>query len=51
MTTTQHFRDVMAQRRPYRNNPARSIEWAYLTRLARKLAWIVRGIPAKDWTE
>lgn len=51
MTTAQHFRDVMAQRRTYRSNPAFAAEWQYLTRAARKLAWLVRGVPVSEWTE
>ena len=48
MTTRQYFRATMQDRR---SHPRHSIEWQYLTRAARKLAWIMRGVPAKDLTE
>lgn len=51
MTTVQHFRAVMAQRRQYRRNPAYRIEWEYLTAAARKLLWIVQGVPVVEWSE
>ena len=51
MTTAQHFRAAMAKRRQYRCNPAFAAEWRYLTRAARKLAWLVRGVPVSEWTE
>ena len=48
MTTRQHFRSLMAQRR---NWPRGSHDWEYRTRAARKLAWIIRGVPVDRWTE
>lgn len=51
MTTRQHFRAVMAQRRPYRNDPRWRIEWQYLSRAARKLVWIMNGIGSQRWPE
>jgi hypothetical protein len=46
MTTRSTLRSVLAQRRAHARD---SIEWAYLTRAARKLAWIVRGVPTSQW--
>ena len=51
MTTRDHFRAVMAQRRPYRNDPRYHIEWQYLTRACRKIYWLVRGVPVSEWRE
>ena len=50
MTTRAHFRDMMAQRRPYRNDPRYSIEWQYLTRAA---AYLLRYLktPVTEWRE
>ena len=46
MTTKQHFKSIMAQRREYARG---TIEHAYLTRAARKLVWIICGVPASEW--
>lgn len=48
MTTRDHFRSLMAERRHF---PRGSVEWAWRTRAARKLAWITLGIPTTEWTE
>lgn len=46
MTTAQHFKAIMAQRRAHARG---TIEHAYLTEAARTLALIVRGVPASEW--
>lgn len=46
MTTRDTFRDVMRERRRW---PAGSADREYLTRAARKLAWIIRGVPTTEW--
>lgn len=46
MTTKQHFKSIMAQRRKHARG---TIEHAYLTRAARKLAWIIGGVPVSEW--
>ena len=46
MTTKDHFRAVMAERRSYAPG---SLDHAYRTKAARKLAWIIRGIPVAAW--
>ena len=48
MTTRQNFQRVMRARRQHRRG---SIEHQYLTRAARKLAWIALGIPTNEWSE
>ena len=48
MTTRDHFRSIMAQRRRFRPG---SDDHDYLSRAARKLAWILRGVPANEWRE
>jgi hypothetical protein len=47
MTARDQFRAVMAHRRAA---PKGTAERAYLTRAARKLAWIARGIPTTEWS-
>lgn len=46
MTTREVFRQVMKERRQWPNG---SGDWAYRTRAARRLAWIIRGIPTTEW--
>ena len=48
MTTREVFHDVMRQRRQW---PKGSTEWGYLTRAARKLAWMVWGVPTTEWAD
>jgi len=49
MTSAQiEFRKVMAARRSV---PRDSVEYTYLSRAARKLVWIERGIPVNEWRE
>lgn len=48
MTSRQHFRALMAERRSV---PRHSPEYSYLTRAARKLLWLDRGVPVNDWPE
>lgn len=44
--TRAYFRSFMAERRQH---PRASIEWQYLTRAARKMVWIIRGVPTEQW--
>ena len=48
MNTRGHFRLVMAERRSVRKDSA---EYEYLTKAARKLVWIMDGVPACYWPE
>lgn len=48
MTTSDYYRAVMADRRTH---PRNSPEWAYLTRAARKLIWLARGVPVTQWSK
>lgn len=49
MTSAQiEFRKVMAARRSV---PHGSVEYSYLSRAARKMVWIGRGIPVNEWRE
>jgi len=48
MTAREHFRQCLSERRAW---PRDSYEFAYLTRAARKYAWIARGIPTIEWSE
>ena len=48
MTTRAIFLALMAERR---NWPRGSIDHEYRTRAARKLVWIMRGVPTTEWTE
>ncbi len=45
MTTRQVFRAIMAQRREAESRATRE----YLTRAARKMVWIMRGVPVDQW--
>lgn len=46
MTTREHFHLTMRERRRVcRNTP----EHQYLTRVARKFVWIMRGVPTTEW--
>lgn len=48
MTTRTIFRALMAERRSYlRGTP----DHEYRTRAARKIVWIMRGVPATEWRE
>ena len=47
MTARAHLRQCLAERRAW---PRDSAEYAYLTRAARKYAWIVRRIPTTEWS-
>lgn len=46
MTTRQHFRSLMAERRMF---PRGSADHAYRTRAGRKLVWLMRGVPTDRW--
>lgn len=46
MTTRDTFRALWAERRHW---PRGSVDHDYLTRALRKLAWIIRGVPADKW--
>jgi hypothetical protein len=46
LTTKDHFHILMAQRRGWRRG---TVEHSYMTRAARKLVWIIRGVPAMNW--
>lgn len=48
MTTRAVFRTLMADRRKW---PRGSADHDYRTRAARKLLWIMRGIPVSEWTQ
>ena len=48
MTTRAAFLALMAERR---NWPRGSADHDYRTRAARKLVWIMRGVPTTEWTE
>lgn len=48
VTTRELFHDIMRQRRQW---PVGSSDWAYRTRAARKLVWMMRGIPTAEWSE
>ena len=48
MTTRALFHEIMAERRRW---PKGSADWDYRTRAARKLVWMIRGIPVIDWPE
>jgi hypothetical protein len=46
VTTKDNFRRLMAQRRAHGRD---TVEHAYMSRAARKLVWIIRGIPSQEW--
>lgn len=46
MSAREAFRRVMAERRAL---PAGHGNREYLTRAARKLAWMARGVPTCEW--
>jgi len=46
MTTREHFRRIMAERRRF---PPGSADYDYRTRAARKYVWIMRGVPTTEW--
>ena len=46
MSTRNVFRDLMRERRRW---PAGSVDRDYLTRAARQLVWIIRGVPTTEW--
>lgn len=46
MTTREHFYALMRERRLW---PPGSSDWEYRSRAARKLVWIIKGIPADAW--
>lgn len=48
MTTRAAFRAIMAERRAW---PRGSADHEYRTRAARKLAWLLRGVPVDQWSE
>lgn len=48
MACRTEFLRVMAERRDYERG---SPDHEYRSRAARKLVWIMRGIPAARWTE
>jgi len=48
MTTRQLFHKLMKERRQH---PRGTAEHEYLTRSARKIAWIALGVPTTEWRE
>ena len=46
MTTKDHFKALMGERRMFAPG---SVEHTWRTRAARKLAWIIRGVPSSQW--
>lgn len=46
MTTRQHFRSLMAERRTFQRGSA---DHDYRTRALRKLVWLMRGVPTDKW--
>ena len=48
MTTKQHFRALMFERRAFDRSSA---EHLYLTRAGRKFVWLMRRIPTSQWSE
>ena len=48
MTTKQHFRALMFERRAFDRSSA---EHLFLTRAGRKFVWLMRGIPSSQWSE
>lgn len=44
--TRRQLRHTLAQRRQH---PRGSYEWQYLTRAARKIVLILRGLPTTEW--
>ena len=48
MTTREHFRALMADRRAW---PRGSADWEYRSRAARKLLNLIRGVPVDQWRE
>jgi 23S rRNA U2552 (ribose-2'-O)-methylase RlmE/FtsJ len=48
MTTRQTFIALMRERRAW---PKGSADHEYRSRAARKLVWIMRGIPVLEWKE
>lgn len=45
--TYDAFRKTMAERRQH---PRGSLDHQYLTRTARKMVWLMWGIPANEWS-
>lgn len=48
MTTRDHFHAIMRERRAW---PVGSADWDYRTRAARKLYWMIRGVPVIEWED
>ena len=48
MTTKSAFLALMRERKAF---PAGSGDHEYRTRAARKLVWIMRGIPVAEWVQ
>ena len=48
MTTRDHFRAIMADRRAFAPG---TLDHDYRTRAARKLVWLMRGVPSSVWKE
>ena len=46
MTTPATFLALMAERRQW---PKGSADYAYRTKAARKLVWIIKGRPVNEW--
>ena len=46
MTALDRARALIRERRAF---PRNSLDWNYRTRAARKLIWMARGYPTKDW--
>lgn len=48
MTTRDFFLALMAERRRW---PRGTADHEYRTRAARKLVWLMRGVPTEEWAE
>lgn len=48
MTARATFRALMAVRKSHRRG---SLDHEYLTRSARKMVWLMRGVPTEEWAE
>lgn len=47
MTTRARFLATMAERRRFKRG---TLDHDYLTRTARQLAWLARGVPVNEWS-
>ena len=48
ITARSEFHRLIAERRQY---PRGSADWQWRTQAARKLLWIMQGVPPKDWRD